>query len=745
MSLLDLLRDAYDNQSNYKNQNFISYYNVGTILTKDRIDEWTKSHPLCLEHGQQCLQTPQLIDYILGPYRLVFAVLVFAKLEFLLKKLVACECRDIKLFDTGSFKRVCDAAGLSDVQEQKLIWARTFFGVIFAHDSSQDVPKDAVLPFVKREDLDRFGSFGVLYRITIPCLQLSIRGTPLSNDNIVVAEKRIRPTSSPAQGDWGKLFREVQTLRKRGDHPNIIPLLASYTLDTVESGHQVKTLHLLLQIAEMDLADWMTKTQIPPPAASLSVEERQAYLFHHIYALVSSISHLHREVDGIVTSHHDLKPRNILIVGGILKITDFGHAHLLPIIEGSATEGTAGLGTYEYQPPEYWKQDGSRAQIKHGRAFDVWAVGCIIIELAILFVHGWQSAMIKKFRTEREQNAKRDRKTPDSVGAESDNSFHNNTIVLTEWLNRLRDCGANQQLTEILNIVTGMLNSDPCDRPFMWEIQMDLYEILKHDKRIPVLQGDLCVRPPSCTCTNPWHKRHIPNGSIICVRDGTETPLHRAARKNYRERTIRLWELGWPILLPDVSGMTPRDIIRQSDDLEIRSLYRDVTAMLEAAGSGNLGEMRKLFNKGLSPLMVDAQGRTALCEAIISLQTDVVHYLLEVHAQEQAYWWDMRTNMRTPYELPLHKAAKLGFTECLKLIVPYYADVNIIGRGYGTPLTFAAEGNHIDAVRFLLEHGAQVAPPKARTAVETPLHAAAKRNRDGEILKLLLEADDGHE
>ena len=221
--------------------------------------------------------------------------------------------------------------------------------------------------------------------------------------------------TDPSQDDWERLFREVQTLQKRRNHPNIIPLLASYTLETDESGHSVKTLHLLFPLAEMDLADWMTKPQIPSNVARLSKQDRQAYLYRSIYELASSISYLHRDVGGMVTAHHDLKPRNILVVKDKLKIADFGHSHLRPIIDGSATEGVSGLGTYEYQPPEYWNQDGSRAQVKHGRAFDVWAVGCIVIELVILVVHDWQSEMVTKFRNERKNNPNRDRKSPASV------------------------------------------------------------------------------------------------------------------------------------------------------------------------------------------------------------------------------------------------------------------------------------------------------------------------------------------
>ena len=167
-SLRELLKDAYSAQKNHQDKNFISYTTARRIVTKDRIDEWSKSHPLCLEHGHECSQRIDLIHKISRKNRFVFVVLVFAELEFLIKKLIASKSRDMMLFDTGFFERVCESAGLSAEQKQGLVKYRSYVGVIFADDVTQDVPKDAVLPFLKRESLHRFGSYGVLYRVTIP-------------------------------------------------------------------------------------------------------------------------------------------------------------------------------------------------------------------------------------------------------------------------------------------------------------------------------------------------------------------------------------------------------------------------------------------------------------------------------------------------------------------------------------------------------------------------------------------------
>lgn len=172
MSLLELLKDAYSAEKNYQDKNFISCKAARQIFTKDRIDEWSEHHPLCLEHGNKCPQKFELINGILRNNCLVFVVLVFAEREFLIPKLMASESRDMMLFDTKTFEHVCDSARLSAEEKQGLIKYRSYVGVAFAHNCSQDVPRDAVLPFLERESLDRYGSYGVVYRVTIPGMHL---------------------------------------------------------------------------------------------------------------------------------------------------------------------------------------------------------------------------------------------------------------------------------------------------------------------------------------------------------------------------------------------------------------------------------------------------------------------------------------------------------------------------------------------------------------------------------------------
>lgn len=502
----------------------------------------------------------------------------------------------------------------------------------------------------------------------------------------------------------------------------------------------------------MDLAHWMTANRIPSNVESLSKQERQKHLYRSIYGLVSGVSYLHREIDGMVITHHDLKPLNILVVDGKLKIADFGHAHLRSIDGGSATKASARLGTYEYQPPEYFNQDGSRAEGKHGRAFDVWATGCIIIELATLIVHDWQSDMVNTFRQERKKNQSSERKSPREIDQSADFSFHNNQVIVKSWLARLRQLGNSRQLNKVLRIANGMLASEPTNRVYMWEVLMDLHEILKpFDELIPDLEGDLCIPPPlgrekSIVCFGREEATKIFIKDSI--RWNSETPLHRAARNHNRQRIIRLWELGWPLSLPDPNGETSLDIMKKSNDIKLRRLEKDVTCMIKGARYGDPQVIKMLLSRGFSPLMVNADGRSAMFEAIKYSQIRVIDYLLESKTTGQLMLLDKSDKL-----LPLHMAAKIGSVEVLERLLKYYPDVNILGwpRILGgddsfTALHYAVRYSNVDAVRFLIRNKAQLAPTKEYEAKSwTILHEAiarCKRPELFEMLKLLLEADD---
>ncbi len=88
----------------------------------------------------------------------------------------------------------------------------------------------------------------------------------------------------------------------------------------------------------------------------------------------------------------------------------------------------------------------------------------------------------------------------------------------------------------------------------------------------------------------------------------------------------------------------------------------------------------------------------------------------------------------------LHLAAFFGQEEAVRILVERGADVNVVARNasiHVTPLHSAVAGSHAEIVELLLEHGAD--PNAAQERGFTPLHSAAQ-NDDRESVEALLEA-----
>lgn len=117
-----------------------------------------------------------------------------------------------------------------------------------------------------------------------------------------------------------------------------------------------------------------------------------------LFGLASALNKLHNykkdDNSGESYRHGDLKPENILRFTsengtrvGMLKISDLGLAkhHLLATRFRDLATDTH-FGTPLYEPPEVYTEKNS----PRSRQYDIWSMGCIILELIIWLLYGYE-------------------------------------------------------------------------------------------------------------------------------------------------------------------------------------------------------------------------------------------------------------------------------------------------------------------------------------------------------------------
>ena len=146
------------------------------------------------------------------------------------------------------------------------------------------------------------------------------------------------------------------------------------------------------------------------------------------------------------------------------------------------------------------------------------------------------------------------------------------------------------------------------------------------------------------------------------------------------------------------------DIESQGRFFLFKSVYPDVstTPMIAAAGNGHVHVLRCLVENGADVNGTSDDAFTALMIASYFGQLDAVNFLIKhgagVHHKDNLGY------------TALHHAVThdLGSCELLSCLIKSGANVNARANDNRTPLMIASENNHLNAVIFLTDHGANI-------------------------------------
>ncbi|KAK7402650.1 hypothetical protein QQX98_011596 [Neonectria punicea] len=216
-----------------------------------------------------------------------------------------------------------------------------------------------------------------------------------------------------------------------------------------------------------------------------------------------------------------------------------------------------------------------------------------------------------------------------------------------------------------------------------------------------------------------------------------KTPLHCAAENGYAEVAEILAQAASTegidnnnnsAILAARHGHSAALLAITKGDFENRECL-----LAEAAGAGQLFIVEYLLHNNVSPNCKSQDSVPALASASANGRIEVVRALLRANADINLTDADRAT--------PLHHAARHGMYDVMLILLNYRSGtgqkVNLEAPGFSshTPLHYAAEKGHVQAVELLLKSDACV---DARSSwKKTPLHLAFQRP---EVVRVLLNA-----
>ncbi|KAF9909702.1 Dual-specificity kinase, spindle pole body (SPB) duplication and spindle checkpoint function [Linnemannia zychae] len=184
----------------------------------------------------------------------------------------------------------------------------------------------------------------------------------LSTTSKIMALKKVSFDNADRSTVEGFL-NEVNLLRRLADNSRIIRLFDA------EVNHAKGYLCLVMEYGEIDLA------------LMLQAQHSQPFDIHFIGLYWRQMLEAVQVIHDLKIVHSDLKPANFLLVGGSLKLIDFGIANAIAN-DTTNIHREGQLGTANYMSPESISSNASAGGCrKMGKASDVWSLGCILYQM----------------------------------------------------------------------------------------------------------------------------------------------------------------------------------------------------------------------------------------------------------------------------------------------------------------------------------------------------------------------------
>lgn len=283
-------------------------------------------------------------------------------------------------------------------------------------------------------------------------------------EEVTLIRKRlkIRPTQNKEPPSTFKEEIVCLKLLHRLGHPNIVPLLGSYTYNGEHN--------FLFPCLDMDLHMFFNLSD------RFGEFKWDFTFFEALRGLASALQNVHvlrlkAEQHGMdlvaMGYHHDLRPANILLTNKTFLLADFSLAKIKPVdIHSSPTSKTtwkAGAG--DYISPECMGQDFSEQSV--GRAIDIWAFGCLVTEIATYIERG--PIGLQQFRKRRS--------SANFFPNWCDQYFFTKEGIrpaVLDWLQELIVKPRNELIPDLIRLALSTLQIDPSKRPDAAQICKEL-------------------------------------------------------------------------------------------------------------------------------------------------------------------------------------------------------------------------------------------------------------------------------